>query len=209
MNSENPFHNGLTVDDDFDAISTADFYFDDPTLHFPLSPISVRKEVFALTPFRGDHLSMSTTIKGVCLTLTNVKQTFRTNMDLPFAPMKQRTTLCPALSPRSEGTETTTDWMKDSCDSESNCGSLTYSVETDRFSEDYDEENALEVLDGATQKEYTHNCFRMLDGVIYAIQNIFRKQEQELCHNNEHMHGNYGRKRCTKCTQFEGLQDLR
>jgi hypothetical protein len=217
MTGEPLHHNGLIIDDDVDAISTADFYFDDPSLQFPLSPISVRKEIFSLTPFWGESPSMST-IKGVWFSATNVKQNFRTNMDLPHALIKQRTALCPNLSPRSEGTETTTDWMKDSCDTESYCGSLTYSVETDRFADDYDDENiATMMIDSAlddvvepTQRENSHKCFRILDGVISAIQIIFRNPNQQLCYNSKQVHRDYGTGNNPRATssQHEDLQVL-
>jgi hypothetical protein len=200
MNSEYPHHHGLIADDDIDAISTADFYFDDPALHFPLSPISVRKEIFSLTPFCEEPQSLRKVKEETCWTLSNVKQPYHTNMDLPLTPIKHRTTLCTTLSPRSEGTQTTTDWMKDSCDTDSCCGSLTYSVETDRFVDDYDEQNiatvlndsTIEVLDGPTQEENPQNCFRILDGVIFAIQILFGKQDQQLFDYTEHMQWNYG-----------------
>lgn len=192
MNFEQPCNQQVHIlpppHEDEDGDTTADFYFDDPALLFPLSPTSVRKEIVSLTPkpFRtrmkfgklrktlhGHHYHQSSLVK-------------------PNSNSK-----CPAHSPGSAGTQSTTDWMEedddDDTDQVSCCGSLAYSVETDRFLEeledDHDEHNMITAVTGMIYQEghddviqdrqqsdnNLHSCFQLLDGVLTQIQKVFQK----------------------------------
>lgn len=207
MNLEHPHHhNDHVTDDDGDAMSAADFYFNDPALLFPLSPTSVRKEMVSLTPSRAPASSSSSTMSprsngGVRLTLSKFKTSVRSNRNTPLSTVRPTAKVpCPTLSPGSEGTDATTDWMEDEDDVASCCGSLTYSVETDELADDYDcdqnvatvlTESAYVVLNGEPKrKEDRHECFQILDVVISVIQRIFQKPEPKLCNcDDEHVHG--------------------
>jgi hypothetical protein len=189
-------NNHVTTTTDDDADTSADHYFDDPSLHFPLSPTSVRKEIVSLAP------SISARCSGRYLTFsTNIKKTFRSGIRNEVMHL-EKSIQCPALSPCSEGTQSTADWMQE--EEGSHCGSLTYSIETDRCLEDdfpddhivmpvtassvYDDDD--EFME--SEEDQPPKCFQLLDIVVTAIRRVFQNPEPQPLQRHQDLNASVG-----------------
>jgi hypothetical protein len=157
-------------------VDPTDFYFEDPTLQFPLSPKSVHKKKgsVALAPSKRSFSDEHHGHHARRLFVPAIRQKIRNKLN-------KRKRAAATMSPGSEGTESTAisssrsmyDDGYDIDDGASFCGSLTYSIESVDMAYMIDDDGQVVRRPSQEQK-----CFELFDVVVTAVKKIFEPNSE-------------------------------